>query len=235
MIERSFKKPEEGTTPDMVVFTQHNNVSEPSVRQMIDNGQHGIFPLHFKSVLFNVSVVDSRFSKEFKIFYSFSKDQSQIIGCENFFNMTQLSTPNMIHLKVRVSEDILHAAVLHFLAGKFQCIAKEEIRQDPEIEMKVPYCIFRKENDRRSNESRRDSPERRYFKGIERADKYGYKPNERPRYGRRPSTPPSALKRNLRLDYHHPYDQIKSLNQRNDNVRNYLSLPYYDFSFLLGI
>lgn len=103
-----------------------------SARKMIDNGRNAIFPLNYKSVLFNVSVVDSRLSKDFKLFYSFSKDQNQIIGCENFFNMSQLSTQDMVHLKVRISEDILHSAVLHLLSSNFNRYVKEEIKHDPE-------------------------------------------------------------------------------------------------------
>lgn len=141
LIERAFKKPDEGTHNELVVFGHHNNVvpMEISARKLIDNGRNSIFPLNFKSVLFNVSVVDTRFSKEFKIFYSFSKDQNQIIGCENFFNMTQLSTQDMIHLKVRIAEDILHSAVMHYLASNFYTIAKEEVRNDPEAEKRVSY------------------------------------------------------------------------------------------------
>lgn len=117
----------------------NNQAGNTSPRKMIDNGRNSIFPLNFKSVLFSVSVLDSRFSKEFKVFYSFSKDQNQIVGCKNFFNMTQLSSQDLIHLKVRVSEDILHSSVLHFLASNFQSIAKEEVRHDSDIEKKVPY------------------------------------------------------------------------------------------------
>jgi hypothetical protein len=116
LIERSFVKPLEGIDREVVVLNgQDIQSGNNSVRKLIDNGKNATFPLNFKSVLFSVSVVDQRFSKEFKIFHSFCKDQNQIIGCCDFFNMTQLSSQEFIHFKVRISEEILHSAILHFL------------------------------------------------------------------------------------------------------------------------
>lgn len=116
LIERSFVMPLEDSNGGVVILNGQDAYGDcNSARKLIDNGKNALFPLNFKSVLFSVSVVDQRFSKEFKIFHSFCKDQNQIIGCNEFFNMTQLSSQEFIRFKVRISEEILHSAILHFL------------------------------------------------------------------------------------------------------------------------
>lgn len=230
LVERKFKKVDARATGPITIGNGTKVVNGISAKQLIDNGQNSALQLNFKSVLFSVSVVDTKFSKDFKIFYSFSKDQNQVIGCEKFFNMTQLSNQNMIHLKVRISEKILHSAALHYLAANFQDIVKGEIKSDPDIEQKVSYCRSKREQDRRSDHSRAGSDERIREKGR---DRYNNRDQDRHRYAKRPSTPPSELKRNYRLEMNQYREPARRDTNKYKGVRSYLNLTYYDFSFLI--
>lgn len=140
LVERGFVRPLRPDQNEVVLYqTENQNMQATSIREIVDNGQNCTYPLNFKSVFFSVSVCDSKLSKEFKLFFSFAKDQKQVIGCENFFSMSQLGNQSILNFKVRVSEEILHSAAMHLLADNFdQIIAKEE-KDDPDMEQKVPY------------------------------------------------------------------------------------------------
>jgi hypothetical protein len=87
---------------------------------------------------------------------------------------------------------------MHFLASNFHTIAHKEESDDPEIENKVSYCLLKKSQRQLSNESKRGSIERMGHDDGHRnryTDKY-----MRVRDPKRPSTPPSMLKRKLILD-----------------------------------
>ena len=197
LVERGYKKPVENLSNSLLIH-KYNQNNIPNSSKLINNGQNSLYGLNFKSILFSVSVIDSRFSKEFKIFHSFSKDQNQIIGCENLFNMTQLACQDIIHLKVRISEEILHSAVMHLLASRFYQTCELEEKSDPEIEKKIKYCLLKSANPRISDDKRqyrddrlmKDHNERRYLE-----DKHNYQ-----RRHKRYSTPPSVLKRKMWLD-----------------------------------
>lgn len=109
--------------------------------------------------------------------------------------MTQLGAQDKIHLKVKISEEILHSAVMHLFANRFFQICEKEEKDDPDIE-KVPYCLHKKvELDRKESKN----SDKKYFKeGLER--RYGRYNYMSPKRSGRPSTPPSVLKRQLRLE-----------------------------------
>lgn len=88
LVERPFKKPSlhENTHGICIGAYQSNDKAN-----LINNGRNALYPLNFKSVLFSVSVVDTRLTNEFKIFHSFCKDQYEIIGKRIYFWLSSTS------------------------------------------------------------------------------------------------------------------------------------------------
>ena len=83
IVEREYRKPQNlAEWNNMAVFNSSDISTKPNIRSkdLINDGRNATFLINFKSVLFSVSLVDSRLSKEFKIFYSFCKGQNQAIG-----------------------------------------------------------------------------------------------------------------------------------------------------------
>lgn len=133
LVERAYRKPLNlAESNNMAVYNRQNLDQTQEPNKLIENGRNATFLIDFKSALFCVSVVDVKLSKEFKIFYSFSKDQNQAIGCANFFNISQLSCQDFIHLKVKIVEDVLHSSILHFMSSKFSSMANKVASAYPE-------------------------------------------------------------------------------------------------------
>lgn len=86
------------------------------------------------------------------IFWHFS-----CVGWENFLNITQLGDQDHISFAVRINEDPLHAATMHFMASQFQAIYERELKYDPDWDQKVKYRSFKVNKET-------DDYERRYFK-----------------------------------------------------------------------
>jgi hypothetical protein len=94
---------------------------------------HSISSMHkimFTSALFVISVDDPQLKKEFLIFFSFSHDQHQIIGCKEFFNAKDLGNKQSITLKVRITEMFLHSSIMHYICFDYASLCKH---------MKMPH------------------------------------------------------------------------------------------------
>ena len=194
LIERSFKKPDQNDKYNNVVLDTYTNQSNQASK-MINNGQNSVFPLNFKSVIFSINVIDPKLNKEFVMFHSFCKDQNEVIGCTKFFSLSLLENQNFVRFVVKIKEDTLHAATMHFISSNFLRVYSKEVQSDQECEEKIKYCSF---NSRRFDESYG----KRHYYGNKHRDDYAYNNirNEmddinRPR--RRYGTPPSEVKNKL--------------------------------------
>ena len=78
---------------------------------------------------------------------------------------------------------------------------------DPDIEKRVTYCMYRKEEHK--DDYRLGSRERTdHDAKFDRDDRFRYLESPHPKYRRRPSTPPSELKKKFRFD---PRDMCRFL------------------------
>ena len=78
------------------------------------------YEINFTSVLCEFEIRDTSFEKSGVFFFSFSNNQHQIIGYDNFFNLKQLGKKDSINFRVWLKEFPLHAACLQHLSDNFQ-------------------------------------------------------------------------------------------------------------------
>ena len=203
LVERTYRQPQSlAESNNMTVFNYQSRIANQSLKpkDLINDGKNATFLINYKSVLFSVSLIDARLTKDFKIFYSFCKDQNQAIGWENFFNISQLSCQDFIHLRVKILEDILHSSTLHAISSHFSEMANIIAEKYPEWERQINYCFSNKDESRNSDDYKRPS--------IDRYDDFGLNKNNKNQYEyfldnkrkRRPSTPPSWTKNKWQLD-----------------------------------
>ena len=78
--------------------------------------------LKFSSILFEFIIRDSNFEKSNQIFFSFVKNQHQIIGHKNFININQLTNKNKFHFILYIKRFPLHSGILQYLNDNFNYI-----------------------------------------------------------------------------------------------------------------
>ena len=78
--------------------------------------------LKYSSILFEFIIRDSNFEKSNQIFFSFVKNQHQIIGHKNFININQLTNKNKFHFILYIKRFPLHSGILQYLNDNFNFI-----------------------------------------------------------------------------------------------------------------
>ena len=94
---------------------------------LIDRGPSNNFDknnslLKYASILFEFIIRDNDFEKSNQIFFSFVKDQHQIIGHKNFININQLTNKNKFHFILYIKRFPLHSGILQYLNDNFNYI-----------------------------------------------------------------------------------------------------------------
>ena len=241
LVERSFKKPDQNEKYNNIVLNAYMNQPNQASK-IINNGQNGVYPINFKSVVFSINVIDPKLNKEFVVFHSFCRDQNEVIGCSKFFNLSLLENQKFVRFVVKIKEDTLHAATMHFIASNFFRVYSKEVQSDPDCEEKIKYCSFHKQNRHRSD-YKKPYYDNRY------RDDYAYNMRnrienfDRPR--KRYGTPPSEVKNKLIshnfyeskiiwififLDHKHK-EEAKA---KKNKGYSYLHMTYYDLSYVLN-
>jgi hypothetical protein len=78
--------------------------------------------INYNSILFEFVIRDSNFEKSNQIFFSFSKNQHQIIGHKNFININQLTNRNKFHFILYIKRFPLHSGIMQYLNDNFNYI-----------------------------------------------------------------------------------------------------------------
>ena len=78
--------------------------------------------LKYSSILFEFLIRDSNFEKSNQIFFSFVKNQYQIIGHKNFININQLTNKNKFHFILYIKRFPLHSGILQYISDNFNYI-----------------------------------------------------------------------------------------------------------------
>ena len=78
--------------------------------------------LKYCSILFEFIIRDKNFEKSNQIFFSFVKNQHQIIGHKNFININQLSNKNRFHFILYIKRFPLHSGILQYINDNFNYI-----------------------------------------------------------------------------------------------------------------
>ena len=76
----------------------------------------------YNSILFEFVIRDSNFEKSNQIFFSFAKNQHQIIGHKNFININQLTNKNKFHFILYIKRFPLHSGIMQYLNDNFNYI-----------------------------------------------------------------------------------------------------------------
>ena len=78
--------------------------------------------IKYNSILFEFIIRDTNFEKSNQIFFSFSKNQHQIIGHKNFININQLTNKNKFHFVLYIKRFPLHSGIMQYLNDNFNFI-----------------------------------------------------------------------------------------------------------------
>ena len=78
--------------------------------------------IKYNSVLFEFIIRDANFEKSNQIFFSFAKNQHQIIGHKNFININQLTNKNKFHFILYIKRFQLHSGIMQYLNDNFNYI-----------------------------------------------------------------------------------------------------------------
>ena len=78
--------------------------------------------LKYNSILFEFIIRDTNFEKSNQIFFSFVKNQHQIIGHRNFININQLTNKNRFHFILYIKRFPLHSGILQYFNDNFNYI-----------------------------------------------------------------------------------------------------------------
>ena len=78
--------------------------------------------LKYSSILFEFVIRDTNFEKSNQIFFSFVKNQHQIIGHKNFININQLTNKNKFHFILYIKRFPLHSGILQYISDNFNYI-----------------------------------------------------------------------------------------------------------------
>ena len=78
--------------------------------------------LKYNSILFEFIIRDTDFEKSNQIFFSFVKNQHQIIGHRNFININQLTNKNRFHFILYMKRFPLHSGILQYFNDNFNYI-----------------------------------------------------------------------------------------------------------------
>ena len=94
---------------------------------LIERGQSNNFDknnslLKYSSILFEFIIRDSNFEKSNQIFFSFVKNQHQIIGHKNFININQLTNKSKFHFLLYIKRFPLHSGILQYINDNFNYI-----------------------------------------------------------------------------------------------------------------
>jgi hypothetical protein len=94
---------------------------------LIERGQSHNFDknislLKYSSILFEFILRDVGFEKSNQIFFSFVRDQHQIIGHKNFLNINQLTNKNKFRFLLYIKRFPLHSGILQYINDNFNYI-----------------------------------------------------------------------------------------------------------------
>ena len=92
--------------------------------------------IKFNSILFEYIIRDTNFEKSNQIFFSFNKNQHQIIGHKNFININQLTNKNKFHFILYIKRFPLHSGIMHYFNENFNYIflsKKKEINNNKNL------------------------------------------------------------------------------------------------------
>jgi hypothetical protein len=94
---------------------------------LIERGQSHNFDknislLKYSSILFEFILRDVGFEKSNQIFFSFVRDQHQIIGHKNFININQLTNKNKFRFLLYIKRFPLHSGILQYINDNFNYI-----------------------------------------------------------------------------------------------------------------
>ena len=78
--------------------------------------------MKYNSILFEFVIRDSNFEKSNQIFFSFAKNQHQIIGQKNFININQLTNKNKFHFILYIKRFPLHSGIMQYFNDNFNNI-----------------------------------------------------------------------------------------------------------------
>ena len=78
--------------------------------------------IKYNSILFEFIIRDANFEKSNQIFFSFAKNQHQIIGHKNFININQLTNKNKFHFILYIKRFQLHSGIMQYLNDNFNYI-----------------------------------------------------------------------------------------------------------------
>ena len=78
--------------------------------------------IKYNSILFEFVIRDTNFEKSNQIFFSFAKNQHQIIGHKNFININQLTNKNKFHFVLYIKRFPLHSGIMQYLNDNFNYI-----------------------------------------------------------------------------------------------------------------
>ena len=79
-----------------------------------------LYSLNYTSILCDFTIRDISFEKNGVLFFSFSNDQNQIIGYDNFFNLKQLGKKDTLNFVLWIKEYPLHSACIQHISDNFQ-------------------------------------------------------------------------------------------------------------------
>mgnify|MGYP002625699966 FL=1 len=99
--------------------------------------------IKFNSILFEFVIRDTNFEKSNQIFFSFVKNQHQIIGHKNFININQLTNKNKFHFILYIKRFPLHSGIMHYLSENFNYIF---LNKKNDIDRSVNLYLLSKEN-----------------------------------------------------------------------------------------
>ena len=78
--------------------------------------------IKYNSILFEYVIRDTNFEKSNQIFFSFNKNQHQIIGQKNFININQLTNKNKFHFILYIKRFPLHSGIIQYFNDNFNYI-----------------------------------------------------------------------------------------------------------------
>ena len=91
-------------------------------RGQSNNYDKNITLIKYSSILFEFIIRDANFEKSNQIFFSFVKNQHQIIGHKNFININQLTNKNKFHFLLYIKRFPLHSGILQYISDNFNYI-----------------------------------------------------------------------------------------------------------------
>ena len=163
------------------------------------------FLIKFNSIVFEFIIRDSNCEKSKQIFFSFIKNQHQIIGHKNFININQLTNKNTIHFILNIKRYSLHSGILQYLNENFN------------------YIFLNKNNNLKKNQNLYLMKKQNYLKYIENYEQIN--PND--------ITPNLINNNNFMNMLFSQNNQINTFKNLNNIKLEYINMNSFDITYLL--